>query len=152
MVGGCRHLFEKKATLRLATLAEFEEIRKESQQRLSKALKEQNEAAKKRNKELLEEILIEREVCHPKVTSDCKFAILKTLSVLSLNETLKASTRLQDEKARFSKYMEATNTAMQRNRNRILEEKIAEIKAEKIAADQRREKLRIQMLRENATK
>ena len=75
MVGGCRHLLEKKATLRLATLAEFEEIRKESQQRLSKALQEQNEAAKKRNKELLEEILIEREVCHPKVTSDCKFTI-----------------------------------------------------------------------------
>ncbi len=41
---------------------------------------------------------------------------------------------------------------MQRNKNRIMEERIAEIRMEKLAAAQRREKLRIQMLRENATK
>jgi len=41
---------------------------------------------------------------------------------------------------------------VQRNKNRIMEERIAEIRMEKLAAAQRREKLRIQMLRENATK
>ena len=56
----------------MATIAEFEEIRKESRLRLVKALKEQNEAAKKRNKEFLEEVLVDRDICKPQVNVHCK--------------------------------------------------------------------------------
>ena len=44
----------------------------ESRVRLVKALKEQNEAAKKRNKEFLEEVLVDRDICKPQVTLHCK--------------------------------------------------------------------------------
>eukprot|EP01036_Dinobryon_divergens_P026690 gene26691-35366_t len=128
-----RHLLEQKTSLHMATIAEFEEIRRESQLRLVKALQAQNEAAKKRNKEFLEEVLVDKDNCKPQVT-------------------LHSSSRLLDEKARFSRYIESSYSALQRNKNRLMEEQIAEIKMEKLAAAQRREKLRIQMLRENATK
>ena len=67
-----RHLLEQKTSLHMATIAEFEEIRKESRVRLVKALKEQNEAAKKRNKEFLGEVLFDRDICKPQGTLRCK--------------------------------------------------------------------------------
>lgn len=56
----------------MATIAEFEEIRRESQLRLVKALQAQNEAAKKRNKEFLEEVLVDKDNCKPQATLHCK--------------------------------------------------------------------------------
>lgn len=67
-----RHLLEQKTSLHMATIAEFEEIRRESQLRLVKALQAQNEAAKKRNKEFLEEVLVDKDNFKPQVTLHCK--------------------------------------------------------------------------------
>jgi hypothetical protein len=54
-------------------MAEFEEVRRRSQERLTKALIAQKEAAKVRNKALLEEILMDKDVCHParRIESEC---------------------------------------------------------------------------------
>ena len=63
-----------------------------------------------------------------------------------------ALNRLEAEKLRYSKYVEASESASQHSRNHQLEEKINEVKMETYASAQRRERLRIQLLQENNAK
>ena len=65
-------MLESKIALRQATMAEFEEIRKDSLARLSKALHQQNYDAKRRNRQILEEMLNDIDECKPRRTSSSK--------------------------------------------------------------------------------
>eukprot|EP01038_Epipyxis_sp_PR26KG_P017167 gene17167-23651_t len=134
-----RRLLENKTLLRLETLKEFNNIKKESQKRLVEAVAKQNEEAKLRNLQLLDNI-------HRVV------GIETNSTANTLLTSTKSDVLLKEAKEKYVKHVEATLPLYHRNNALKQEEKIKKIKLEKLASIKRREALKIELMKEDFLK
>lgn len=122
-----RKLLEQRSEMRRRTMEEFEILRKQSQQRLAKSLEQQNEEARKRNSTLIS-----------------KYNESSRIS----QEQIRMKKLLQKEKEKYLKHVETMQPLWHRCQAIKLEEKIMQLKDEKLQSIKRKEKLKMELLRE----
>lgn len=123
-----RKLLEQRTEQKLGLLGKLEEKEKEGAVRLAQAIEIQNEQAKKRNKELLEEVTLE---------------FNKSTSRIRTNN-------IKEAKKSYMKLVEASSAAMQQGKLLRMEEKVKAMKDEAVLVLLRAERLRQERMKEDA--
>lgn len=129
-----RARLEKKSTLRQATIAEFDIIRQESLSRLCDAVEHQNQQAKMRNRALLEDVT---NTAH----------LTQWQSGKPIRVTANNIDRLKEAKREYIRKKELNLPEWQRMQTLKFEQKMEEMKLEKIQSLQRRERLKEEIRR-----